>query len=283
MSFAERLKSLRKLLNATQATIADFLNITVRQYQLYEAGKSYPSFSGLLALADYFDVSLDFLVGRRKYQRRVVVCKQENGVKTNIGARLKELREKAGLTQVELARFIGVAQNTYANYENENRSVPDDIKLKLADFFGISLDFLIGRTDEPCNVFFHSESIKKTGGLKVQEYQELSREIIREYGDNLLVKVTGLYLEEYKTTFFERWTNRAAYDRRQKADGNQIFCANLAETEETVLANWNKFIADRQAQYKDIPKYTCAECGNLSSNEFLDRCCLCGGQIPNHE
>ena len=77
----------------------------------------------------------------------------------------------------------------------------------------------------------------------MKEYQELSREIIREHGDNLLVKVTGLYLEQYKTTFFEHWTSRAAYDRRQKTDGNRIFCANLAETEETALANWNEFIA----------------------------------------
>ena len=81
---------------------------------------------------------------------------------------------------------------------------------------------------------------------KLKEYQELSREIIRESGDNLLVKVTGLYLEQYRTTAFERWTSRAAYDRRQKADGNQVFCHNLAETEETVLADWNKFITERQ-------------------------------------
>ena len=115
------------------------------------------------------------------------------------------------------------------------------------------------------------------------EYQEPSREIIREYGDNLLVKVTGLYLEQYKTTFFEHWTNRGAFERRQKADGNKIFCMNLAETEKTVLADWECFIASKQAAYKDIPKYSCAECGYVSSNEFLDRCPLCGGQIPNHE
>lgn len=200
-----------------------------------------------------------------------------------LSKRLKELRKKKNIKQSELARFIGVAQNTYANYENENRSIPDDIKLKLADFFGISLDFLLGRSNDQQNENFLSDSNKRIGGLKVKEYQELSREIIREYGDNLLVKVTGLYLEQYRTTAFEHWTDRAAYDRRQKANGNRIFCMNLAETEETVLADWNKFIADRQSQYQDVPKYTCAECGNLSSNEFLDRCQLCGGQIPNHD
>lgn len=115
------------------------------------------------------------------------------------------------------------------------------------------------------------------------EYQELSREIIREYGDFLLVKVTGTYMGKYKTISFEQWNNRAAYERRQKADGNQVFCANLAETEETVLADWNKFIAARQAQYQNVPKYTCAECGYVSSNEFLSLCPCCCGQIPNHD
>lgn len=64
--------------------------------------------------------------------------------------RLKLLREKAGnekIMQSIIADHIGVAQNTYANYENGKRSVPDDIKLKLADFFGVSLDYLFGRSD----------------------------------------------------------------------------------------------------------------------------------------
>ena len=117
----------------------------------------------------------------------------------------------------------------------------------------------------------------------VIEYQEISREIIREYGGNLLVKVIGIYMEKYRTTAFEHWTNRGAFDRRQKADGNKVFCMNLAEREETVLADWACFIASQQARYKGISKYTCAECGYVSSNEFLDRCPLCCGQIPNHD
>ena len=136
------------------------------------------------------------------------------------------------------------------------------------------------------NAFGHCNECRdpeKDLGRELIEYQELSREIIREYGDNLLVKVTGLYLEQMRVVAFEHWTKRGAYERRQKAEGNQVFCMNLAETEETVLTDWNKFIANRQAQYKDIPKYTCAECGYLSANEFLDRCPLCCGQIPNHD
>jgi transcriptional regulator with XRE-family HTH domain len=63
-TFNERLKLLRKQKNLTQVNMAEVLNITDRQYQLYEYGKSFPEFKGLLFIADYFDVSLDYLTGR---------------------------------------------------------------------------------------------------------------------------------------------------------------------------------------------------------------------------
>lgn len=62
--FNQRLKELRKASNKTQVEMSIFLKITSRQYQSYELDKSYPSFHGLIALADYFQVSLDYLVGR---------------------------------------------------------------------------------------------------------------------------------------------------------------------------------------------------------------------------
>lgn len=62
--FGQRLKYLRKTSSKTQADMATLLQVSVRQYQLYEADQSYPSFHGLIALADYFSVTLDYLVGR---------------------------------------------------------------------------------------------------------------------------------------------------------------------------------------------------------------------------
>ena len=62
--FSVRLKGLRGERNMRQQDLADQLGITVRAYRYYEQGKRYPDFQGLLALADYFQVSLDYLVGR---------------------------------------------------------------------------------------------------------------------------------------------------------------------------------------------------------------------------
>ena len=60
----DRLRSLRKERKETQGQIAEAICITVRQYQRFEAGEQKPGFDNLCALADHFEVSLDYLAGR---------------------------------------------------------------------------------------------------------------------------------------------------------------------------------------------------------------------------
>lgn len=62
--FALRLKELRKSKNVKQTEMADLLGITSRHYQDIEYGKINIPTLTLIALADYFDVSIDYLVGR---------------------------------------------------------------------------------------------------------------------------------------------------------------------------------------------------------------------------
>lgn len=64
MDFPNNLKQLRLALNCTQAQMADLLGVTVRGYRNYELGAREPELSVLIKLADYFNVSLDDLVGR---------------------------------------------------------------------------------------------------------------------------------------------------------------------------------------------------------------------------
>ena len=62
--FGKRLKALRNEKKLKQTEMAEIMGITDRQYQRYEYGTREPAFRQLIALADYFDVSLDYLVGR---------------------------------------------------------------------------------------------------------------------------------------------------------------------------------------------------------------------------
>lgn len=61
---AERLIALRKQKGLTQKNLADFLGIAPVSWQRFEYGTSKPKLENIIALADYFNVSIDYLVGR---------------------------------------------------------------------------------------------------------------------------------------------------------------------------------------------------------------------------
>ena len=63
--------------------------------------------------------------------------------------RLKDLREDKDLSQQDIAVALHVAQNTYSRYERGERNMPLDIIDKLADYYRTSVDYLMGRTDNP--------------------------------------------------------------------------------------------------------------------------------------
>lgn len=63
--FSERLRELRKERGLKQKEMAEVCGIKVRSYQQYEYDENYPTVLGLLFLADYFGVSLDYLMGRK--------------------------------------------------------------------------------------------------------------------------------------------------------------------------------------------------------------------------
>lgn len=62
--FYERLRNIRKLQNKTQKEVADSIGLGERNYQSFEYGTCKPSFDTLISLADYFNISLDYLVER---------------------------------------------------------------------------------------------------------------------------------------------------------------------------------------------------------------------------
>lgn len=64
MKFTDRLQELKKQKNVMQKTVADEVGVSLRAYQYYETGTNEPTLSVLVRIADYFDVSLDYLVGR---------------------------------------------------------------------------------------------------------------------------------------------------------------------------------------------------------------------------
>ncbi|MBR2377320.1 MAG: helix-turn-helix transcriptional regulator [Clostridia bacterium] len=64
-----------------------------------------------------------------------------------LGRRLKELRQEKGLTQVELAKKLCLNPVTYLHYEKSQREPPLSVLADMADFFEVSVDYLLGLTD----------------------------------------------------------------------------------------------------------------------------------------
>lgn len=65
-----------------------------------------------------------------------------------IGDRMKKLREEKGLMQQDVCNALDIEQSTLANYENNRRVPKTDILIEIANYYGVSLDYLVGRTDE---------------------------------------------------------------------------------------------------------------------------------------
>lgn len=62
--------------------------------------------------------------------------------------RIRALREDLDLTQAQVGAVVGVSQRTYAYYESGQRMLPPEILCALADFYHVSVDYLLERTDE---------------------------------------------------------------------------------------------------------------------------------------
>ena len=59
---------------------------------------------------------------------------------------IRNLRIDGGYTQAQIAEYLNVKQNTYSQYEVGTLNYPIDVLLKLADFYNVSVDYLLGRT-----------------------------------------------------------------------------------------------------------------------------------------
>ena len=63
--------------------------------------------------------------------------------------RLKELRKKKGISQLKLAMDLNMNQNSVSRYENGEREADYVTLIKIADYFNVSIDFFLERTDNP--------------------------------------------------------------------------------------------------------------------------------------
>lgn len=93
----------------------------------------------------------------------------------NVMIKLFELRSEKGLSQRELARIMNISQGTYNNWENENTQPSIEQLIALADFFEVSVDYLLGRTDENGTVIQSAE--QKNGQELLKLYKTADKDV----------------------------------------------------------------------------------------------------------
>lgn len=99
--------------------------------------------------------------------------------------KLTQLRKSENLSQEQLAKIIGVSKQAYGHYEREERELGYDMLCKLADYFGVTVDYLIGH-----------ESVKNP--IMERPLSEIAENFIREFGELFSDETFQSYARLYK-------------------------------------------------------------------------------------
>ncbi len=135
-----KLKDLREDNDLFQKDIAKVLNVTERQYRRFENHEQELSYNKLITLSKFYNVSIDYILNIT-YQR-----KPYKRIESDIN--IKNLRKDKKLTQVYLSKFLNISQQQYSRVELNKNELSYDQLIKLAEFYNVSIDYILGLTNE---------------------------------------------------------------------------------------------------------------------------------------
>lgn len=133
-ALGNKIRTLRIENHWTMENLATFIGAGSKStVNSWERGQTVPSDKKLEKLAILFRVSRDELI---------------NAGKVNYLSRLKELRENKGITQRQLSEETGMSFQSISFYEHGEREPGVKALISLADYFNVSIDYLVGRSDK---------------------------------------------------------------------------------------------------------------------------------------
>lgn len=94
-----------------------------------------------------------------------------------IGERLLELRKDADLTQDDLAEILNINKHSISSYERDKSEPPDAIKIAIARYFNVSVDYLLGITDDPKPIEQNNAVLRLPTGFPRKALPELANYI----------------------------------------------------------------------------------------------------------
>ena len=148
MDIANNLKNfleMKKIDKITASSIATYLGISKKTLSNYVNGDAYIPLIHLNKLCNYFNVSLDYLLGLTEEENYKDNCKIDNLDAILIGKRLKEIRKNLKLTQEDIASLIGVNKSSISRYEQGNTLILTICLYTICQKYNISSDYIIGK------------------------------------------------------------------------------------------------------------------------------------------
>lgn len=142
----DRLIKVREEAELNQMDIANILKVDRSNVSKWENGKEIIPLKHLNTYSNYFNVSLDYLLGlskERNYHR--IVSKDID--KKIVGIRLKKIREKHNLTLRELAKILNTTSSTISAYETGKVLILTSFAYAICLKYNVSLDYLCGKVD----------------------------------------------------------------------------------------------------------------------------------------
>lgn len=141
-----KLKDIREDNDLKQSQMAKVLNVKRSTYSLWELGINIIPLKNLCDFADYFNLSIDYVLGLTNDVKNKKIVKGLDLIK--LGNNIKKVRIKKELSQENLADMIGVSQACIVRYEKGLICISTSNLYKLSKEFGISLSELCGKTNK---------------------------------------------------------------------------------------------------------------------------------------
>lgn len=149
MNYGDRLKDIRKYEGLTQKDIAKVLGIDAKTYGLFENQFKIIPLYHLNTLANYYNISVDYILGLTNIKSYDNSLKTDNIDRMLLGDNLRKFRKENKITLVKLAEVLNTSHSTLSAYESGKTCILTSFLYTICKKYGVSADYLIGRTENP--------------------------------------------------------------------------------------------------------------------------------------
>ncbi|MCI8421684.1 MAG: helix-turn-helix transcriptional regulator [Clostridia bacterium] len=145
--FVSNIKLLRKEFNVSQPQLAKETSLANSEISYWENGERTPNARVIIILSRYFQVTTDYLLKVNEDNTSVYRSDDYYADMTLLNKRLKDLRIKNKLSQSELAKNVNISQPAINYWELGKRTPNANAIITLANYFGVTTDYLLGESD----------------------------------------------------------------------------------------------------------------------------------------